>query len=119
MTFCILGIIYSNKRRNIHGSRQDRCMRIGGSMTSHKGKHLGLVQLHGLTWCQIICQNDDRLVSQSCLLTAALQDMDDTIGNIFDICCTLSHIIIIHGCKHFGKIIACRCHGILCIDALG
>ena len=90
-------------------------MRIGRSVYCYKTEDLVLVHLNSLTRRQIIRHNDRWLHIIHIHRCMTGQILNETVGNITDICRSRLHIIIIHAGKHLGKIITGHCNRILCI----
>ncbi len=111
--------IGADQCRNAHGPGQNRRMGIHRALYRHKGKHLVLLQLHRFRGCQILRHDDHRLVCVDALTIAAGQYPDDPLRNILHVRCTAPHILIVHGRKHLGKVVAGHRHGIFRIDLLG
>ena len=109
----------TDQRRNAHGPGQNCGMGVHRALYRHKGQHLVLLQLYGLGGCQILSQDDHRLIRMETLTGAAGQHADDTLRDVLHIRGTAPHILILHSGEHLGEVVAGHCHGILCIDLLG
>ena len=53
--------ISGNDTRNIHHTRQNSGMRVGGSLLGNQRQDLVLLKLYGLAGGQILCHDDHRL----------------------------------------------------------
>ena len=99
---------HTDQCRNVHHTGKNGRMGIGRSMDSYKGKNLLFIHLYCFTGTQVICHNNGRFGRIQINFFLSLQILHQSIGNILDIRGSGLHVIIIHACKHFGKIITCH-----------
>ncbi len=92
-------------------------MRIRRTIFCNKSKYFALVKLYCLTWSQIFCNYDNRLVSIQSTFSLTHKNTNYSFRNILDICRTSTHIFIFHSGKHCSKVICSRCNRIFCINA--
>ena len=93
-------------------------MRVGRSFLGNQRKELVFFKLNSLAWSKILCHNDHRLRHSLRAYLASVQDRDHTLRDIFDICSTSSHIIIIHAQEHGSKLLRSHEYSVLCIHFL-
>ena len=99
-----------NQSRNIHGTGQNRRMRIGGALSCDKSQYPALIDLNRFTRSQIVRKQDHRFIGYDSFLSRSGKDPRHPSGNIQHIGAPCLHIVIIHGREHLREAFSGHVH---------
>ena len=97
------GKIHIDQRRDIETSGKNGSMRIGRTLSRHKGQYLCFIQIDGFAGGQVICQNNDSFGAFQALFSLSGEFSDDPFGDIQHIDRPCLHVFVIHLGKGAGK----------------